>query len=464
MDYLSRIDELRRAELHQRARTFAVLYDERLPTVMLLPGGMGSRLLRSSRRFEPDRKPKVEPLYELWLDFIPVLAGQLECLAMDEYGEERDQQPLVAAGELSSLIKSYDGVYGYLRGKANVLAFGYDWRRAPEKECGYVEVLLDLVAEEIAARNRSWNPARDLTLYAHSQGGLVAKMFIERLLQDGQDPLSRFTRLVTCCTPFYGTSSHLSRTYVGEAMANLFTGGGDEVAGIAASMEGPYILLPAPQAIVERRLAELGLERYPVRDRRSGAACDPFEDSAFVDARWRREISRAHLARAAEQFAAIDRALPQRVAERVFHLRSSLFAGAKTLELTWEQVRGSEYRAADGDPIATNEKEGGRGDGTVPFWSARLASTPDERVFDVVGVRHGSAAEHPTMLDILWRLVQRLPVSRGPHVAPPEPPEPAAARLEAIGAELELAEDPNERFAQLPKREQLAVARTLCLG
>jgi hypothetical protein len=468
IDYLSRIDELRRAELVQRARSFAAHYDERLPTVLLLPGGMGSRLLRSTRRFDPrEPQPPLEPLYELWLDLVPVLRAELACLAMDAYAEELDQHPIIAAGELSSVVNSYDGVFEFFRGRANVAGFGYDWRRAPEKECGYVGVYLELVAEALRQRNRKWRPQRDLTVYAHSQGGLVAKFFVERLLAEGKDPPAWFARLVTCCTPFYGTSSHISRYYTGEQLANLFTGGADEVSRIAASMEGPYILLPAPRDVIEPRLPALGLMRYPVRDRDSDAACDPHDGGAFVRGRWRPEISRAFLVRARNQFQVLDRPLPAAVASRVYHMRSDIHggpAGQMSLELSWRQVNGAAYSADQGDPVQTNETQGGRGDGTVPFWSARLASTPDERVFDVYGVKHGGAAEHPAMLGILWRLMQGEPVPPGPHVAPPGPSAPSQARLLAIGDALNQSSDPNALYAGLQKHEQRAVTETLCLG
>lgn len=50
MNYLHRIDQLRRAELFKRAAEFAAIYKPELPTIVILPGGMGSRLQRA---FEP---------------------------------------------------------------------------------------------------------------------------------------------------------------------------------------------------------------------------------------------------------------------------------------------------------------------------------------------------------------------------------------------------------------------------
>ena len=88
----------------------------------------------------------------------------------------------------------------------------------------------------------------------------------------------------------------------------------------------------------------------------------------------------------------------------------------------------------------------------MPWWSARLASTPDSRVFDFYGVEHGGAAEHPAMLDLLWKLMRNEAVSTGPHFAPEAP---ASLMLSnAVAEELRSAPDPNARFAALPKDVQ----------
>ena len=442
MSYLAQIRRLRLQELLSRAREFAARYDASLPTLVLIPGGMGSRLVRHAPEGE----------YELWLDLQPVLRGELACLAMDDETQERDRVPITPSGELSSVIKSYDGVWEFFRFRANVAAFGYDWRRSPEHEAEYLEIFLDLLKNAVAERGLA-NPLPNAVLYAHSQGGLVAKLFLERILKKNQDLGAWFHRLITCCTPFYGTSSHLSRYYVGEPLANFFTGGADEVSRIGLSMEGPYILLPSPRDILENRLHLLGLDRYPVRDRETDAPCDPY--SAASLSRYRMEKSEAFLRRAALQHVAIDRPLPPQAENRVLHFRSDIHggpAGRVNLELRWDDVDGASFSAESrADPVKSNEANGGKGDGTVPWWSARLATTPDDLVFDFYGVSHGGAAEHPVVLDILWKIMRGEPVSRRPHFAAEAP---SSLLLSNVITELADAEDPNARFAALPKDVQ----------
>ena len=53
MSYTSVVDEVRQRELDLRAQRFADAYNPDLDTVVLLPGGMGSRLVRSTLPFDP---------------------------------------------------------------------------------------------------------------------------------------------------------------------------------------------------------------------------------------------------------------------------------------------------------------------------------------------------------------------------------------------------------------------------
>lgn len=469
MSYLTRIDELRRAELYQRAREFAAIYNPDLPSIVILPGGMGSRLLRCTKVYDPASSPKIEEFYELWLGLGPVLQGELALLAQNEFTEEVDQHPIIAAGELSSIVKSYDGIFEYFAGKANVVGMGFDWRRAPVKECGYVRVFLQLIAEQVKLRNPAWpDPRRHLTLYAHSQGGLVAKLFINDLLDSGENRSDWFERLVTCCTPFYGTSSHFPRYYIGEDLINGYTGGPDQVARIVATLQGPYILLPAPREVLVPRLGAIGLARYPVRDFADDRIeCDPFDSAAAIAGRYRPEIARAHLMMAKDQFALIDRPLPAEISQSIYHIRSDISGhneGGTNLELRWKAVQGATYSAADGNPISDNSNTGGRGDGTVPFWSARLPDTPPANVFDVTGVKHGGAAEHPLALGILSKLIQGAAVAAGPYQAESDFEYAPAARVAEIAVELRNSPDPQAYLDALPPEEYRAFVDSMRLA
>lgn len=447
MSYLSRLDELRRAELFRRAANFAATYKPELPTIVILPGGMGSRLQRCTEPYDPAHSPSMAKFYELWAGLLPILNGELRYLAMNEFTEDVDHHPIIAAGELTNIVKSYDGIFRHFEDKANVIGLGYDWRRAPIKECGYVRVFLQLIAEQVKQRHpKADDPRKRLTLYAHSQGGLVAKLFLNELADGGEDPANWFERTVTCCTPFYGTSSHFPRYYVGEPLLNLFTGGGDAVARIVATFQGTHMLLPAPRAVLGPRLARFGLARYPVRDLADETIeCDPFDSAPAIAGRYRPQVPRAHLVLAKDQFSLLDMALPPAFTSRVYHMRSDIYGKGdnRNLEIRWKAVKGATYVASEGNPISDNTSTGGRGDGTVPLWSAALADTPEGQVFDLEGVKHGGAAEHECSLSILSRLMNGEPVPRGPHVAESDFQYASKERVAEIGAQLRNA--PRER-------------------
>src|SRR3954466_11618571 len=103
MTYLGRLDELRRAELFKRASDFAVTYEPDLPTIVILPGGMGSRLQRCSRAYDGGSAP-IEQFSEIWCGLGAILNGELESLTQNEATEEADGHLVIAAGELTSVV------------------------------------------------------------------------------------------------------------------------------------------------------------------------------------------------------------------------------------------------------------------------------------------------------------------------------------------------------------------------
>ena len=445
MSYTRVVDELRQKELDLRAEAFADAYDPHLPSVVLLPGGMGSRLLRSTAPYVSGTPFTHTGFYELWLDFAAALRGELREIAMNEHGEDVGRHPIVASGELSSIVKKYEGVQEFFRGKANYIGLGYDWRHPPDSEYMYVRSFLRRIARKVVDRGHA-DPRRTLTLYAHSQGGLVAKLFLNDIAERGENVSAWCARLVTCCTPFYGTWSHLSRYYVGEPFANIVTGGAAAVARIVAAVKGAYLLLPAPKRVLEPRFAALGLARYPVRDAAHAAIeCDPFAPS--MRSRLPPFVVDDYLTSARLQFARIDARLPTQVAGRIYHIRSNENADADApFEMRWQAD------ARDDDPVSHNGADGGMHDGTVPFWSARLATTPDRNVFDVVGVAHAGVAENSTVLDIVWDIMNGRTVPAGPRPVAPTP-SGDVRRVTAILAQVKSGARPPEDLYALPPEE-----------
>jgi hypothetical protein len=81
-----------------------------------------------------------------------------------------------------------------------------------------------------------------------------------------------------------------------------------------------------------------------------------------------------------------------------------------------------------------------------------------------MGVKHGGAAEHRTVLDLLWNLMQGVSVGPGPHVAPDDFAYASAHRVAEIGRDLRTAPDPDGLLANLPAGEYRAFVDSLRLA
>ena len=204
-----------------------------------------------------------------------------------------------------------------------------------------------------------------MTLLAHSRGGLVAKVFLQRRFTSpsvtADKVASRFQRFVTVGTPFYGTSSHQDRYYVGQKTSRDSVGHG-KVARIAGSLKGPYILMFADGPTMDRDGDALGLKAYRITDADTGESADPYDESNA--SRFPPWVNAQFLADAVDIRGTITAPLPDAVIERVFHIRSGQdkTTGAR---LKWKQVDGASFDPESG--VSPVLRVAGAGDGTVPF-------------------------------------------------------------------------------------------------
>jgi lecithin:cholesterol acyltransferase len=404
--YSDTVIRLRVKELEQRAELFVSRYDPGRPSVILVPGGMGSRLLQAITPYVNNQEYPQAPEYrEIWMSIAAILRREIDQVEMTANGEDFARHPMVAAGELSTFIKKYDGTEAFFRDRANYIGFGYDWRKSVRDEAGFLRYFLLKIRTKVTGKGLP-DPLPRLTLLAHSQGGLVSKLFINNLIDNSDPPDKWFERFVSVGTPFYGTFTHIRRYFVGEALANLVTNGGRQrVARLAGGLPGPYILLFAPISVLKPRYIKLGLSHYPLLDSaQTGLELDPFAQQTRP--RFPSFMPASSFSSAQHLFIEIDRELPQ-VAHKIFQIRSNATKTNAVLEQTWQPGSGDAHFNAGTNPIEDN---GGASDGTVPFWSARLGWIPDTQVFDLVnslhgGPEHGGLAEHEEVLKIVWELM-----------------------------------------------------------
>ncbi len=235
MSYITERQKIIWSELRERADRFARAYDPSRPSVILVPGGMGSRLYQSTVKYA-EGTPFPNPLRSrrIWLSFAAIFRGELVQLRMTKSGRDTGSKPIFARGELDDLglsfAKRYDQTAAFFKPWANYMGMGYDWRRSAKEAAKDLQFLLTAIRQRVKELGHPKSPLPNLTILAHSMGGLVSKLLINNLLDSGEDPKAWCHRLISVGTPFYGTYTHMPRYYVGTGLLNVFMGGAASVA------------------------------------------------------------------------------------------------------------------------------------------------------------------------------------------------------------------------------------------
>lgn len=378
-------------------------------TVVFIPGGLGTRLDRTTAPFQTEQ---TRWSYEtVWMDS-GILFGDARALAIHRDGRDADGHIIVPNGPLRPMTgRPYDRTARFFQGELglNFVVFGYDWRRPVEESAGFLEQFLDHLRDRIKARHDE-DPLPHTTLLCHSMGGLVAQRFLQRVLGEAlysTEVELWMERLVTVGTPFYGASTQMRRYYAGQEPLNAIYGA-KNVAALCGNLPGPYALLYLDHATYDAHAKDLELERYPMRDAAGDGEADPY-DLALGD-RWPRwmELDFLRDARELREQLVVD--LPAPVADHIFHLRSGN-DDQTPVELTWLAVDGANHKPDAELPLRMTP---GPGDGAVPYWSARLAQVDASRVYDLPTARkHERLMEHDETLAVLGQLITtgRLPAA-----------------------------------------------------
>ena len=381
------------------------------PTIVLLPGGMGSQLDRSPAPFDRGHM-ELDRFAPVWLSFRG-LAGLARSIRMERDGDRADlgRHVIVPNGPLRFAVVAYDYTQRWFEELGwNFLALGYDWRRRMDEAASLIEHALAYYRDRVQ-RLHGEDPLPRTTLVAHSQGGLPLVLFLH--LQPGSG--LTFHRAITAGSPFYGTSSGQQRFFLGQEPLNRLFGPADIVE-VAASLPGPYSLMMLPRSVYTQNEAFFrarGLTNYPVSTFEDAArACDPY-DPANLD-RWPQKVcDRQYLDRARELLGRMAEPLPGGLRDRFFNIVSTsepTFVG-----LRWKRLAAG-FTAAGPDPF---EPVLGPGDGTVPSWSARHIDCPNEIVVP------GQAA-HEDLLETEFVLKKITELAQPAGRARPADPAPAA--------------------------------------
>lgn len=393
-------------DIHQaRIAEYAKRYRPGFPTIVLLPGGMGSQLDRSPQRYTVDGSVPGTDFTPVWLDLGVFFGNDAELVEIQSSDKDFDDHIIVPNGPLLFPVNAYNGAKSFFEQLGwNYIVFAYDWRRSIAAAADFLQEFLAALKAEVIAR-KGVDPSPDINLVAHSQGGLVAKAFLSRIFTSPsvtpEKVATIFQRFISVGTPFYGTSSHQDRYYIGQSPLHIRYGR-QKIAQVAASLPGPYILMFADRPTMERDGDTLGMSTYPITDAETGAPVDPYDEANF--SRYPTWVNQDYIVDAMDIRGTITAPLPEAVIDRVFHVRSGLNTqtGAR---LKWEDVDLDTFNPEDG--VSPINAVPGKGDGTVPLWAARLAQTAPSHIYSTkVASDHGGLVEHEEVLLALQKLIE----------------------------------------------------------
>lgn len=388
-------------------------YNPNRKTVILLPGGLGSQLEKTVKKYSESNPGPFDKYETVWIDIDIVFTIKREIfnLEIQKNGRDRGDFIVVPNGPVRFFAKPYDATERFFRNKEyNYAVFGYDWRRRVDEPAAFLEDFLRRFRDGVIKRfqnDKSKNPLRTTTLLCHSQGGLVAKLFLHRVLgKSGVTPeeVSEWMeQVITVATPFYGTSNHVRRYYKGQKDLNIIYGP-RIIAETAGTLPGPYILMLLDKNSYEKDKDRLEIAQYPVRDTADETIeVDPYAASTL--SRYPKWIRKESLEEARKLRGAVRRELAPAVLERVFHVRSGKDEGT-IVEQFWSDIDGSKFDPVNDEFPIMGRK--GPGDGTVPFWSAKLAQTPPEQTYSLQKAKdHSELLEHEETLNVVTRIIEK---------------------------------------------------------
>lgn len=389
---------------------FANGYKLGKPTVVLLPGGMGSQLDRSVEPYQGHQLPPSD--YEtVWLDD-GIFDGEGRSLLIDTNGRDRDRHVIVPNGPLRYYVYPYSGTQTFFEQRdINYVVFAYDWRRSIDESAAFLKYFLKRLKHRVYEKKNE-DPSPNLTLLAHSQGGLVAKMFLHQGIAHIEEWMKQ---LITVATPFYGTWSQQQRYFVGQQFLSS-TYRQSETASIIATMPGLYNLMFLPRPTFDQYGKELGLQRYPIRHPAGGDGPDPYDEANHE--RYPQWVSLRHLRNARQNCQILAAPFSNGVENRVYNIRA--VDRATPVELVWDELPGDFNPDEDESPV--REKKSGRGDGTVPAWSAYHVSVPSENKREVDDIpddedpiyvnEHMYLMDDAQVLEQVYEWVNARPISR----------------------------------------------------
>lgn len=419
-------------------------------TVFFFPGGMASRLLRATQKFQEGLAAPQQFQYEtVWID-LNTLIDEWRHLEMhrDSAGGFRDKGDyiIVADGSPVSLLgcTPHDGLINWCASNnADLFVFGWDWRRRLEETAGFfVGKFLPFFRARVMNAGAA-DPLARFSLIGHSFGGMIANLILR-----GNDPIvANMTHAITVATPFYGYAGQVHRWFEGEPwllaawgpLGPLFK---QHLIEVISSMPGLYTLHFLDEVTFVNAPIQAGLSGdpdfplgyYPSMDQAAAAlradAYNPQTNGALVRYPINTGFDLSELAHAKAQFQQLAAPMPSTMSQKFYNIRGVRTQADETTaisdtvgKVSWKWIEPNYYSLFHDSPI--HDENTVAGDDTQPAWSARLATNDQNRWISVKAsdLEHAFMMNHPKTLTAIASI---LCAAQGAAVTTPETPPPAS--------------------------------------
>jgi pimeloyl-ACP methyl ester carboxylesterase len=374
--------------------------------IILFPGGMGSRLLRSTAALGG---PQPFNYRLAWLA-CSIAWGDATNLQFQGDHDYKDFY-VVPQGAVDLVVMNpYEGIIDWCdKNDVDLFILGWDWRRSVAETVTYFfSKFMPALEGALHA------PLRNFTLVGHSQGGMVVKAIANC---PAESVVQRMDAAITVAAPFYGYLGQLPRFFNGDPDLNWTEGntGASTITGIVSTMPGAYELMCLEKASYDANKAGFNdpAEDYPLPDYPSmdaddpGEAADPYNPVPYgqgaslngkVRYMQRCGFDWNMLAAGRNTVRAMSAPLAPAVAAKFHCVRGVQNVGGKDVLDTivsqkWQRVPVNFNPDTDASPF-TDQK--GPGDGTQPAWTTRLLGLPKDHTITLRG-----NLDHMTMMNEL---------------------------------------------------------------
>ncbi len=174
-------------------------------TIILFPGGMGSRLLQATT---PESAGPPYFYNTVWLD-CSIVFGAGSHLQMQN-DEESDDQVIIPNGPVDfATLRPYDNFVQWCTDRdIDYFIFGWDWRRDMEQTVDFcLSRFLPHFRNRVLAACGA-DPLQDFLLIGHSMGGMIVKLIMNK---SDSPYVQLLKQAITVATPFYGYGGQLPR-------------------------------------------------------------------------------------------------------------------------------------------------------------------------------------------------------------------------------------------------------------